>query len=737
MHVVSVWDAAAAAAKNENVNSRPSLLIRLFLLVALALLPAILLLLAMQVDLREQRSAAARDQALRLARDASARLGRFVEGLREALVVLSEAPPVRNGDAAGCTTMLMQLKVRFADQILLGANGPDGWVLCTTAGTPPHTIYNGNRSFYRLPLQTGGFAVGEWEQGAVLRGGSLHFGLPILSSTGMGQAGTVGAAVGAEWLAELLRPIDLPPGAKLMVLDRNDRIVLHLSGGGPERLKPGDLAPPQLLQLFPPVPAPSSDLEPPGTAKLIEAPGLDGVPRLFGVAPFVPGTGGALRLAVSLDAQATLAPVREAERRGLLLILGGMMMAFLAAWAGARRFVLRPLTVLLDAAAQWERGRYEVRAAPALGGSTPELSRLAGALDRMAEAAEGRDRATAELLEKEARLSLALSAGGLAAWELDPESGQVLRSARHDALFGYDRPVAHWNWRTFLRHVLPEERREVEEAFRALRSGRGPLTLDFRIRRAGDGEIRWLEARGALHRGLDGREKVLGVLADVTERRRTEARLRLTVGELNHRVKNTLATVQSLAAQTLRAPAGSDGAIPAAARAAFEARLLALARSHDLLTREGWSGARLGELVALALAPHSSGAAGTRYSVGGPPLYVQPRLAVPLAVALHELATNAARHGALSGPEGKVRVTWRQDPPLPGRTPMLRIRWVEQGGPRVEGPPKRRGFGTRLLEQGLARELGGSVRLEFRPTGLVCEIEAPLRPQSPARLDAA
>mgnify|MGYP001225700809 CR=1 FL=1 len=719
------------------MNSRPSLLLRLFLLVALALLPAFLLLFALQVDLQEQRSAAARDQALRLARDASARLGRFVEGLREALVVLSEAPPVRDGDTAGCTAMLLQLKARFSDQILLGAVGPDGWVLCTTAGTPPHTVYSGNRSFFRLTLETGGFAVGEWEQGAVLRGGSLHFGLPILSSDGMEPRGLVGAAVGVKWLAELLRPIDLPPGAKLMVLDRNDRIVLYLSGGGPEHLKPGDVAPPHLLRLFPPAPAPGQDLDPPGAAKLIEATSPEGAPRLFGLAPFVPGTGGALRLAVSLDARATLAPVREAERRGLLLILGGMVLAFLAAWGGARRFVLRPLSVLLDAAAQWQKGHYEIRAAPALRGSTPELSRLAYALDRMAEAAEGRDRATAELLEKEARLSLALTAGGLAAWELDPESGQVLRSVRHDTLFGYDRPVARWNWRSFLRHVVPEERRIVEDAFRALRAGRGPLRLDFRIRRAGDGEIRWLEARGALHRGLDGREKVLGVLADVTERRRTEARLRLTVGELNHRVKNTLATVQSLAAQTLRAPPGSDGTIPAAARAAFEARLLALARSHDLLTREGWSGVSLGELVALALAPHSAGPAGTRYFAGGPLVHVPPRLAVPLAVALHELATNAARHGALSRPEGKVQVTWRQGPALSGQAPMLRIRWAEQGGPPIQGPPKQRGFGTRLLEQGLARELGGSVRLDFHPAGLVCEIEAPLQPQSPARLDAA
>jgi two-component sensor histidine kinase len=265
----------------------------------------------------------------------------------------------------------------------------------------------------------------------------------------------------------------------------------------------------------------------------------------------------------------------------------------------------------------------------------------------------------------------------------------------------------------------------VTRVFRRAVRGEGPLSLDFRIRRRSDGQLRWLEASGTLH-GCPGEDsRVVGVLVDVTERRQAESRLRLTVGELNHRVKNTLAAVQSIASQTLRGTGASDP-IPVAARSDFASRLLALARSHDVLTREGWTGADLAELVGLALAPHG-GPDSPHLTVGGPPVRVPPRFAVPLGIALHELATNAARHGALSQPEGQVSVTWSLEPaPEEGGASWLRLRWREQGGPVLAGPPTRRGFGTRLLERGLARELGGTVTLTFPPEGVVCDIVAPL-----------
>jgi two-component sensor histidine kinase len=208
--------------------------------------------------------------------------------------------------------------------------------------------------------------------------------------------------------------------------------------------------------------------------------------------------------------------------------------------------------------------------------------------------------------------------------------------------------------------------------------------------------------------------------------------LRLSPAELSHRVRGMLATVQTIAAETLRAPPGTGGLIPAAAKTAFETRLAALGRSHEVLMREDGAKADLSELVNLVLAPHATGPSGPRHTASGPALWLPAATAVPLSVALHELATNAARHGALSQREGSVAVSWRLEEVGPGHAPMLRLRWEERGGPQLEGPPRRRGFGLKLLETGLAPEIGGLVSVEFRPAGLVCEIEAPLKAAAPA-----
>lgn len=206
---------------------------------------------------------------------------------------------------------------------------------------------------------------------------------------------------------------------------------------------------------------------------------------------------------------------------------------------------------------------------------------------------------------------------------------------------------------------------------------------------------------------------------DVTARVRTmralqeqEARQRLLINELNHRVKNTLASVQSIVAQTLRVATDTEQA-----RKLIQSRLLALAAAHDVLTRQSWEGASLAEVLSTALAPHRPPEP-ERLRLEGPPVWLTPRMALALSLAAHELVTNAAKYGALSsGWAGRVVVTWSLDP---GR--RLRLRWEEIGGPTIDSPPARRGFGTRLIERGLAQDLGGEVRIDFAPGGVVCEI---------------
>ena len=210
--------------------------------------------------------------------------------------------------------------------------------------------------------------------------------------------------------------------------------------------------------------------------------------------------------------------------------------------------------------------------------------------------------------------------------------------------------------------------------------------------------------------------------ATMEARNQSERLRRLVVAELNHRVKNVLATVQAVVAQTLRNPGSAD---PARLAADLNGRLQALARAHDLLTAASWEAADLDAVARAALAPWLGGSsAGSRVDLScdlgsGRVGRLSPAQAQTLALALHELATNAAKHGALSTPSGRVVVTCRDQ--LDGG---MELEWIESGGPAVPGTPTRRGFGTKLLERALARDLGtgAAVELRFQPDGLQATI---------------
>lgn len=204
---------------------------------------------------------------------------------------------------------------------------------------------------------------------------------------------------------------------------------------------------------------------------------------------------------------------------------------------------------------------------------------------------------------------------------------------------------------------------------------------------------------------------------EIAERRRAERHQALLINELNHRVKNTLATVQSMISQTLRMSPN-----PQAAQAALTARILALSRAHDVLNGANWEGADLADLLAAALEPFESPGA-SRVVHTGPRVQLPPSLALALAMAFHELATNATKYGALSVPDGEVWVEWNCLGP--DGSHQLELTWRERGGPPVS-PPPRSGFGSRLLTRALPHQLHGEVRLDFAPDGLRCHIIADL-----------
>lgn len=270
--------------------------------------------------------------------------------------------------------------------------------------------------------------------------------------------------------------------------------------------------------------------------------------------------------------------------------------------------------------------------------------------------------------------------------------------------------------RSIAEFMDPDQFAVSMEAFEKKLQEGGSTRLTITVR-AKDGRPLIWEINSRLNTDAEGKPTGLHAIGrDMTDAKRAETHLRLLVDELNHRVKNTLAIVQGIAQQSFK-----DDADPATARKAFEGRLAALSEAHNLLTREHWGPVSMTRIINEAVAPHGDE---SRFAITGPDLTIVPKTAISLALAVHELATNAVKHGALSRPEGSIAIQWSRGAGEDG-APRLSLRWEERGGPQVEAP-SRRGFGTRMIERGLAAELGGTVRIEFRREGLVCTVDAPL-----------
>ena len=257
----------------------------------------------------------------------------------------------------------------------------------------------------------------------------------------------------------------------------------------------------------------------------------------------------------------------------------------------------------------------------------------------------------------------------------------------------------------------PEDREQIASGMTAARQSRTGARVKGRYKRH-DGQYRVLETTAKPQFGADGRyEGMIGVNVDVTEREEADARKQLMINELNHRVKNTLAVVQSVARQTFKTLPTSRPEV-----SAFEGRLSALAQAHNLLAATSWQSASLADIARKCV----NGDAGARVRVAGPSVYLKPKEAVTTAMALHELYTNALKHGALRTADGTIDITWESDD---AADQWLKLRWDEQCQGAVE-KPSRRGFGSRMIESAMKAEFHADVQMEFRPRGLLCTIVA-------------
>lgn len=264
--------------------------------------------------------------------------------------------------------------------------------------------------------------------------------------------------------------------------------------------------------------------------------------------------------------------------------------------------------------------------------------------------------------------------------------------------------------------IPPDRHLEEVEILARIRAGEHIEHYET-LRQRKDGSQVWVSL--TISPLKDARGSVFGaskIARDMTERRRADEHRNILMGELNHRVKNTLAVIQSIASQTL-----GHAATIEEAREAFGSRLINLAKAHDILTRESWIGANLTEIVANTIKPHASSQ--NRFRIEGPDVHLAPSQALAIAMALHELCTNAAKYGALSNEEGHVIIVWT----LPGKggDRHLTLRWKEMGGPKTM-PPDHQGFGSIMIERVLAAELGGKVHVAYESSGVVCTIDAPM-----------
>jgi PAS domain S-box-containing protein len=356
--------------------------------------------------------------------------------------------------------------------------------------------------------------------------------------------------------------------------------------------------------------------------------------------------------------------------------------------------------------------RAKVKVFAELYRKTRQLEQLNRELERrVAERTADLEASTTRLLESERCRSLALAAGRMGSWDWDVGSGECVWDEGQHRIFGVEPQQIELNLETIQSFIHPEDFAKVKAIVAEGASARQTFQTEVRITQP-TGQVRWCICAAAMTSNEEGKVKrVSGVTIDITDIKEAEARRTLLVREVDHRARNTLALVQSII--RLTKAKSIDAYVET-----IEGRIRALSTAHALLSESRWEGADFGRLVDEELAPYRQGDT-ERIAVTGPAVFLQPASAQIIALVLHELATNAAKYGAMSLPSGRVRVTWKL---CDG---VLTMVWEETDGPRVQ-KPSAKGYGTKVINASVVQQLGGTVNFDWRPTGLRFAMSTPI-----------
>ncbi|MFZ0029360.1 MAG: response regulator [Pseudolabrys sp.] len=342
---------------------------------------------------------------------------------------------------------------------------------------------------------------------------------------------------------------------------------------------------------------------------------------------------------------------------------------------------------------------------------TRQLEQLNKGLEaRVAERTAALASSTLQLRQSERMRSLALAAGQMGSWEWNVARGSIVWDQGQCEIFGVDPSTFVPTLESIQPLINPEDFELLDRSFRKITKTTNTFQTEFRVLRP-NGDVRWCTGTAAASFDEMGRPIWLsGVTSDITERKRAEERQILLAEEVDHRARNVVAVVQSI--MRLTRADSIDEYI-----GALDGRIGALSNAHRLLAGSRWEGADLTRLVEEEFAPYRA-SGNERVKSRGPNILLPPATAQTIALALHELATNAAKYGALSVDPGYVELTWQTEP---GK---LELVWTESGGPQI-GPPDRRGYGSRAIVAGIERQLGGLVNFDWQASGLRCTLCVP------------